>query len=277
MQKKIPYNNKYLIDENGKVLNTETGQYLRGSYNETGYHYYRLSKNGKKKMFFAHRLVAEAFIPNPNDYPVVNHIDGNKINNSVNNLEWCTYSENTQHWRDNKKIIRQQTEYYTEDLPNEIWKECYHNYYISSCGRVRHKIKNNLLHPSITNGYYKVRLSYNGLIQDFMVHQLEYEIFNGGYDKTKYIIDHIDGDKLNNNLDNLRLLTNSQNSYAALYEQKTNSSAKKVAQYDLDGNYMATFLSTRDAASKLNLDSSTISKVCRGINKTHGGFTFKYV
>jgi hypothetical protein len=71
---------------------------LKGSIGEHGYKYYRLSKNGKKKMFYAHRLVAEHFLPNPNNLPVVNHIDGNKLNNSVTNLEWVSYSENTKKW-----------------------------------------------------------------------------------------------------------------------------------------------------------------------------------
>lgn len=46
---------------------------------------------------YIHRLVAEAFIPNPNNYPVVNHKDGNKLNNVYTNLEWCSYSHNNQH------------------------------------------------------------------------------------------------------------------------------------------------------------------------------------
>lgn len=51
--------------------------------------------NGKTR--YIHRLVAEAFIPNPNNLPVVNHINGNKYDNNVENLEWVTYSDNTQH------------------------------------------------------------------------------------------------------------------------------------------------------------------------------------
>ena len=266
----------YMIDEDGNVLNLNTNKYLKGSIGENGYKYYRLSKDGKKTMFYAHRLVAEIFIPNPNHLPVVNHKNGNKLDNNVNNLEWVTYSQNTKHWKDTTKIQRKITEYYVEDLPNEEWKE-FNNYLISSYGRIRHKIKNNLLKPSLTCGYYKVRLSNNGLVEDFMIHYLVYILFKGKFDKTKYIIDHIDGNKLNNNITNLRLLTNSENVNAALYETKTNSSAKKVGQYNLDGQLINTFLSTRLAAKELNLDSSTISKVCRGQNKTHGGFIFKYL
>lgn len=269
------YNN-YMIDENGNVYNNTTKKYLKGSIGENGYKYYRLSKNNKKIMFYAHRLVAEYYIDNPGNLPVVNHIDGNKLNNNVNNLEWVSYSENTQHWKDNTTIIRKPTEYYKEDLPNETWKE-YKNYLVSSLGRIRHKNKNNLLRPSLTCGYYKVRLSNNGLVEDYMVHKLVYQVFNGDYDDEKYIIDHINGNKLDNSITNLRLLTLSENVKAALYETKTNSSAKLVGQYNLSGELINTFPSARIAALKLNLDSSTISKVCRGQNKTHGGYIFKYI
>lgn len=57
-----------------------------------------LSKKGKKTTQMIHRLVAKAFIPNPNEYPVVNHIDGDKFNNHESNLEWCTVSQNTLHY-----------------------------------------------------------------------------------------------------------------------------------------------------------------------------------
>jgi HNH endonuclease len=60
-----------------------------------------LWKNGKGKDYLAHRLVAEAFIPNPDNKPTVNHIDGNPRNNYVENLEWATYRENNNHAFDN--------------------------------------------------------------------------------------------------------------------------------------------------------------------------------
>lgn len=63
----------------------------------TGYPVAQLCRNGKQRLRPIHRLVAEAFIPNPNNYPVVNHLDGNKLNNNVSNLEWCTYKRNSVH------------------------------------------------------------------------------------------------------------------------------------------------------------------------------------
>ena len=62
-----------------------------------GYLTAHLSKSGKAKNVRVHRLVAEAFIPNPDNLPVVNHIDCNKTNNNSNNLEWCSHSHNDKH------------------------------------------------------------------------------------------------------------------------------------------------------------------------------------
>ena len=59
-----------------------------------GYACIDLRRKGIRRKYHIHRLVAEAFIPNPNNYPCINHIDYNKLNNKVENLEWCTYSHN---------------------------------------------------------------------------------------------------------------------------------------------------------------------------------------
>lgn len=73
----------------GKPLKTETIV--------EGYQRIVLMKDGIKKRFMCHRIVAQEFIPNPNNKPFINHIDGNPANNKVENLEWCTQEENEQH------------------------------------------------------------------------------------------------------------------------------------------------------------------------------------
>lgn len=70
---------------------------LTQELNRIKYHRITLSQNNIQKRFQTHRLVAEYFIPNPDNKPCVNHIDGNGMNNNVSNLEWCTYSENERH------------------------------------------------------------------------------------------------------------------------------------------------------------------------------------
>lgn len=68
------------------------------SYNvRQGYNTVQLHNKGDRHSYQIHRLVAEAFIPNPNNYPFINHIDENRKNNNIDNLEWCTQKMNVQH------------------------------------------------------------------------------------------------------------------------------------------------------------------------------------
>lgn len=87
------YEGLYQISSNGKVFSLRNKSILKERFNK-GYVFYILSNSGVKKNMAAHRLVAQAFIPNPENKPQVNHLDENPGNNRVNNLDWVTAKEN---------------------------------------------------------------------------------------------------------------------------------------------------------------------------------------
>lgn len=96
----LSINNNYLIDENGNVYSRRTNKIMKPYNNRAGKGYlYVCLYNGSKKQgnYAIHRLVAMTFIPNPQNKTHVNHIDGNTLNNNVNNLEWVTPLENVEH------------------------------------------------------------------------------------------------------------------------------------------------------------------------------------
>ena len=87
----------YLIQPDGRIYSLKSFKYLKPQTCKIGYNYVFIMIEGKRKRKAIHRLVAEAYIDNHKNKLCVNHIDGDKTNNSAWNLEWCTYSENQKH------------------------------------------------------------------------------------------------------------------------------------------------------------------------------------
>jgi|SRR5690554_5206119 len=97
----VGYEELYKVSNFGKVISIARfgtkGKEMCLMDNGKGYYRVKLSKNNKSKRVMLHRIIAEAFIPNLENKKCVNHINGNKKDNRIENLEWCTHSENLIH------------------------------------------------------------------------------------------------------------------------------------------------------------------------------------
>lgn len=91
------YEGLYKINESGEVINIVTGALKKVYFNPQGYKMITLCKSNRSRVFLLHRLIARYFVPNPKNYRCVNHIDGDKQNNDLFNLEWCNHSHNNKH------------------------------------------------------------------------------------------------------------------------------------------------------------------------------------
>lgn len=106
---RVQIEGNYFVDRDGRVWN-KRGKEKAQFINNHGYSHVMIWKDNKGTFKAVHRFVAQAFIPNPENKPCVNHIDGDKSNNKVGNLEWVTYSENTIHALENGLKIPEQGE-----------------------------------------------------------------------------------------------------------------------------------------------------------------------
>lgn len=95
---------EYAVSTKGYIKRVSNGKILKPQITSKGYHTVRLYNRDGNKLLKVHRLVADAFIENPNNFPQVNHIDENKTNNCVSNLEWCDNQHNTTYGNAKKKI-----------------------------------------------------------------------------------------------------------------------------------------------------------------------------
>lgn len=132
--KDIPsYEGLYQVSNDGKVRSLDRidtlgrkrkGRILKQAFDKKKYKYVSLCKDNKSKALKVHRLVAMTFIPNPNNYPIINHKDENPSNNHVSNLEWCTYKYNSNYGTRNERLSKamkgKNTQKHTEETKKKM-------------------------------------------------------------------------------------------------------------------------------------------------------------
>jgi hypothetical protein len=345
--KSIENFNNYEISTLGNIKNNKTNKILKPFSNNSGYLNISLSKNNIKKNFKIHRLVAFAFIPNLENKLTVNHIDKNKQNNCISNLEWATMSEqnmavnkdislNTNSkiavykinpvtniiidkynsiseaakWIFDAKLTKNtyfnkivsssisskicavangnrniaynfKWEYYNEieKINNEIWREIpleltnnKKNYFISSYARFKNTKGRIITDYKHSSGYKRLSIE----CKSFLLHRLVAITFIPNLE-NKEQVNHIDGNKLNNNLENLEWVTNTENQIhkikIGLYKGE-----KAIIQYDLNMKKVNQFKSIIIASKTLNISVKIISSNCRGKTKNPKcGYHFRYL
>lgn len=244
------YNNQetnYIITSDGRVINRKTNKELKGTLARNEYRSVQLTIEGKPKNFMIHRLVATMFCDNPNNYEIVDHIDRNKYNNDYTNLRWVDNSTNALNV-DNRNFTKNINNIDLDNLNSSQWIKVKRNsqYMVSKDGQIINTKTKKILKGSIRNGYIRINIQEKWE----SLHRLIWESFNDTLLEKEQIIDHIDGNRLNNKLSNLRLVTQSENVLNGHINGHNGDIS--VKQYDLQGNYITTYLSMKAAAEAVN-------------------------
>lgn len=268
-----PFDN-YAVSSFGKVQNTITKKTLLPEV-DSGYNRIVLSSHGTKAKMFVHRLVASAFLPNPDsdDQVFINHKDADKLNNVVSNLEWCSQRQNmTQRTKETQKRDVGYTG--TELLQGEVeWRSLQlkngKNIEISNTGLIRTE-------KLITNGHVKQH-GYR-LFNDFAIHRLVAEAFLGlPPNHEKLIVNHKNGNKEDNRAINLEWITHAQNSKHASDSGLMDGHKRRIRQYDLSGMFIKDYPSQAEASRDLGCVSEDAINYClRGCSMSAGNFIWRY-
>ena len=222
----------------------------RGHYLEVGLH-----KDHKSKTTNIHRLVAEAFIPNPNNLPQVNHKDECKTNNMVDNLEWCDAHYNINYGNAKKRII--ESRYRNNDI-NDI---------VSKIKETKRKNKS--------------------FSCEIPVNQFTWEgVFVARYDSATEA-QRITGVQRKDIGACCKKMIKRAGKFIWSYDEDVNNigqrilfahpNAKKVAQFDMNGQFIREWNSAHEICQTLNINQASISMCCNKIYKKAGGYIWRFV
>jgi len=302
---KVP--NDYYISNLGRVKSTKNNQekIMIIVLDRLGYAKVHFSINGKNKGYLVHRLVAFAFISNPNNYNEINHKDGDKQNNCVDNLEWCTHSQNMKHAFDTGLKANKKGEEYP--YARAVYQYDKNGNFIKRWGALMDAARAYNIHHSCIaaccSGKVKTCLDYAWSYYPTTVNPESLKWNNGKavyqYDKNGNFIKkwHDSHEAAREALGNENLFSIickccrgerlSAGGYIWTRElkeidlnqyKKPKPGSKIVAMYDMDGNFLKQWGSTHDAERETGIDFRTISKIALGNQKSYQQkFVFKYI
>lgn len=209
----------YFISDSGEVYSEKTGRYLQGD-KDSGYHRILLIINGEKFRSPIHQLVGEAFIPNPNNLPILHHKNNNSLDNRKENLEWISHSDNC--LAKNKSGHQKIEESFTEgELKKEEWRQFRGtNYYFSSLGRMYNEKTERIVpgHINVKLGYKRDTLCLDDGRLTLPRLRLVYESFYP--DEELLVINHKNDIRYDNRIENLENVSASENLTKAYTETK---------------------------------------------------------
>lgn len=260
--KKIIINNEetsYRLYIDGRLMNEKTGKYYKGTL-RNGYRVFSIRWNKKKYFFSQHRLLGELFLENPNCLEYIHHINGDRLDNRLENLKWVSATENNLQIN-NPLSLKDHKDYLDYDLSQEEWRTFRNTYYmVSNLGRVKNCKTQKIIKGKITDGGYREYcLTFNKKKYSIRAHRLVWEVWVG---KPQQVINHINGNKLDNRLTNLEDISNQENNLKAIYETQTHK-FKKTACFDKEGNLIRIFMNNADAARAMNIKPQSIQNAIK--------------
>lgn len=245
--------NKQRVRSVDRVLNHPTGKCLVKSKIKTlqisnkGYYCLSLYKNGKGKVHLLHRLIAIAFIPNLSNLHEIDHINGDKKDNRIENLRWCTRKINM-----NNPITKSRMSVYYK---NESFKE----------RRMQARILNNRRTAPKKVYQYTIDGAFSK----------EYKTTIDAEKETGVKKELITASCRENGKKSAGGFLWSYKKFERIEYKPYSKNNKRVAQYDLNGNFIREFNSIKEANNLLGLHD--VGAACRGIRKTCGGYIWKFI
>lgn len=282
--KPLPFNENMAISSFGRLKSLKSGRVWKLRNGRQGYPCITIyiTKTKKSKNLKIHRLVAEMFIPNPENKPQVNHKDFNKENNHVSNLEWCTMQENISHYYDNrfKYIVTDEQVKFVRENIEKIGATKLSKMLSIQEGYI-YGVANGIHRPDIYPDL--IRPKKPSLPKEVLKYSLGGELI-----ETYKSISEA-AKKNGTRLSKIQeVVSGERKTYKGFVykcegyndRQKKILSLKKngrrIAQYDVSGKFIRSYMTMVQAAASNNINRASVRDTLNGRRKTGGGFIWKY-